>query len=72
MGILVQCWNVNWCSHYEKVGRFLKKIKNRTTIQSGNLILGTDLKKTKIFKKIHDSLFVISDIQKQPKCPRNR
>ena len=29
-------WNVNWCSHYEKVVKVPQKIKNRTTIWSSN------------------------------------
>ena len=68
--------NVNRCSHYGEQygGRFLKKTKNRVTIDPAIPLQGIYLKKTLIQKDTCTpmfiaALFTIARTWKQPKCP---
>ena len=67
---------VNWCSHYEKLWRFLRTLKIKLPYDPAILLLGIYLKKMKTLtgKDICTpmfiaALFTIAKIWKQPKCP---
>jgi len=67
-----KCWRrcVNWCSHYGEQNGFLKKLKNRTTIWSGNLTPGQTIIWECIYTPVFTAaLFRIARTWKQSKCP---
>ena len=49
--------NVNWCSHYEEVWRFLKKLKIELSYDPAVPLLGMHLNKTLIPKDKCTAMF---------------
>ena len=69
---------VNWCSCYGKVWRFLKKFKVELPYDPATLLLGVFLKKMKALTEKYMctlvltlALFIIANMWTQPKCSLN-
>ena len=66
----------NWTELWKTAGRLLKKIKNRSTIQSSNFTSGylskemkTLIQKDLCTSMLTEAFFTIAKIWKQPECP---